>query len=98
MPTETFGCCFRISTASWYHGHTNSTDTETGMPVETSFCIATLTLWLMPMSSVRMISETGEVREGVSAVCADTNVTGLVDSIQPRQVTVRIRRIGGGSR
>ena len=34
-------------------GHT---ETDTGMPVETSFCIAMLTLWLMPMSSVRMIN------------------------------------------
>src|SRR5712664_2565916 len=96
MPTETLGCCFKISTASWYHGHTNNTDTDTGIPVETSFCIAMLTLWLMPMSSVRMISETGGAA-GV-AVCADTNVTTLADSIQLRQVTVRIMRIEGGSR
>src|SRR5258705_10307834 len=94
MPTETFGCCFRISTASWYHGQTNNTDTETGMPVETSFCIAMLTLWLMPMSSVRMIKETEEEERGV-AVCADTNVTRLADSSQLQQVTVRIRRIDG---
>src|SRR5467141_2691032 len=48
MPTEALGCCFKISTASWYHGN--------------------------------------------------TNVTKLADSIQLRQVTVRIMRIGRGSR
>src|SRR5882672_9570906 len=52
----------------------------------------------MPMSSVRMISETAgavwRVRGGL-AVCADTNVTELADSIQLTQATVRIRRIGG---
>src|SRR2546422_92944 len=99
MPTETFGCCFKISTASWYHGQTNNTDTDIGMPVETSFCIAMLTLWLMPMSSARMINETGgDVGDvGGVAVCADTNVTELADSSQLTQVTVRIRRIDDGS-
>src|SRR5882672_5251221 len=52
----------------------------------------------MPMSSVRMMSETAgavwRVGGGV-AVCADTNVTELADSIQLTQATVRIRRIGG---
>src|SRR6266571_1611785 len=96
MPTETFGCCFRISTASWYHGQANNTDTETGMPVETSFCIAMFTLWLMPMSSARMISEMGgggAVRGRGVAVCADTNATALADNNQPNQVTVPNRRI-----
>src|SRR6266550_7613893 len=94
MPTETFGCCFKISTACWYHGQTNNTDTDTGIPVETSFCMAMFTLWLMPMSSVRMIRETAEALRGLS-VCADTTVTKLADSNQLTQVTVRIRRMDG---
>src|SRR3981081_2132276 len=94
MPTETFGCCFRISTASWYHGQTNNTETETGIPVDTSCCIAMFTLWLMPMSSVRMIREKAWGAGG----CADTSVTELVASIQLSRVTVRIWRISGGSR
>src|SRR2546422_9789925 len=48
----------------------------------------------MPMSSVRMISETGEEERGLS-VCADTNVTRLADSSQLKQVPVRIRGMDG---
>src|SRR5690349_1550756 len=64
------------------------------MPVETSFCIAMLTLWLMPMSSVRISSETAV---GVW-VCAETDVTAPNDIIAQITVTVRIRRISSGSR
>ena len=65
------------------------------MPVETSFCIAMLTLWLMPMSSVRMISETAEVL-GV-AVWADTS-DALVNVTQPAMAIARGRCKDGGPR
>src|ERR1041384_1099809 len=48
--------------------------------------MAMFTLWLMPMSSVRMSKET---------VCAGATVTKLADSSQLTQVTVRIRRMDG---
>jgi len=62
--------------------------------------MAMFTLWLMPMSSVRMTRETavGALRVGGVVVCADTNVTELVNSNQLKQVAFRIWRIGNGSR
>jgi len=51
------------------------------------------------MSSVRMISETGaEAWGGGVAVCADTNVTELANSVQLSKVIGRLKRIDGGSR